>query len=162
MLQEFLIQELAAEDLWFLKGRPQWQQYQQLWGPPETIGTWQAYYQGPLDYPLRHGCVNEIPFYCKKAVSPQVDYGEQGSGHIAEDDDRRRRQAAVQSHFQHEYLELGASARKTLSRGPLPSFRTASCMTSRARAADEALSNLIYATADCGYALNSRGRSMDI
>lgn len=90
VLQEFLIQELAAEDLWFLKGRPQWQQYQQLWGPPETIGTWQAYCQGPLDYPLRHGCVNEIPFYCKKAVSPQVVYGEQGSGPIAEDDDRRR------------------------------------------------------------------------
>lgn len=45
--------------------------------------------------------------------------------------------------FQHYYLELGASARKTLRRGPLPSFSTASCITSIARAAAEALSNLM-------------------
>lgn len=47
---------------------------------------------------------------------------------------------------QGKHLMWGDSARMTLSRGPLPSFRVTSCRFSMARAAEEARSYLTYAT----------------
>ncbi len=97
---------------------------------------------GPSSSGYIRGCPPLLP---QTGPNRQPSHKQQGSGHTKTVVMRAISNTPSDPVFESllQYLELGASARKTLRRGPLPSFSTASCITSIALAAEDALSNLM-------------------